>query len=135
MSKETKTVKPDDLVRVDIGFAKRIACTPDGKSFTGSVTNTDAGCVIHYVDGQWHRDNAPAVEYDNGCRMWYQYDKRHRDDGPAVVWAGVGEIWYQHGEMHRDDGPAFESAGGYKEWHLNGKKYPDEASWKKAART
>jgi hypothetical protein len=37
-----------------------------------------------YLNGQVHREDGPAVEYDSGDKYWYLNGKCHRVDGPAV---------------------------------------------------
>lgn len=46
-----------------------------------------------FRDGEFHRDDGPAVERANGSREWYRDGKRHREDGPAIEWAGGREWW------------------------------------------
>ena len=74
---------------------------------TYKVTVEEDGPVRWYNEqGQFHREDGPAVEYVNGCKRWYLNDKCHREDGPAV-----------------------ESANGDKHWYLNGKEYTEQ-QWK-----
>jgi len=49
----------------------------------------------------------------------------HREDGPAVEWSGGDKYWYINGKFHREDGPAIEYASGYKEWYINGNIYTE----------
>ena len=51
---------------------------------------------------------------------WYKDGQLHREDGPAVEYEDGEVQWYKDGQLHRDDGPAIEYAYGYKEWWLNG---------------
>ena len=37
-----------------------------------------------YLNGKYHRQNGPAVEYANGDRVWYLNGQLHRENGPAV---------------------------------------------------
>ena len=76
-----------------------------------------------FLNGKYHREDGPAVEYANGSKVWYLNGKRHREDGPAIEYLGGHKVWYLHGKMHREDGPAIECADGSKAWYLNGKKY------------
>jgi hypothetical protein len=60
----------------------------------------------HEIDGekQWlkngnfHRENGPAVERADGTKQWYLHGDRHREDGPAIEWAGGDKGWWLHGE-------------------------------------
>jgi len=43
-----------------------------------------------------------------GTSYYYLNGKFHREDGPAIEWADGDKSWYRHGELHREDGPAIE---------------------------
>lgn len=87
------------------------------------------GDVVHFLNGQVHAENEPAVIYNpkyddkryfnlptgvvpqrdvylwrNGVEYW-QNNKLHRLDGPARLFKG-GEEWFKEGKLHRTDGPA-----------------------------
>ena len=47
----------------------------------------------------------------------------HREDGPAIEWENGYKAWYLNGLRHREDGPSIEWANGYKKWHLYGIEY------------
>jgi hypothetical protein len=51
-----------------------------------------------YLNGGYHREDGPAVEYSNGGKYWYINDKLHREDGPAMEWVGDYEAWYLNGK-------------------------------------
>jgi hypothetical protein len=70
-------------------------------------------------NGEFHRDDGPAIEYADGDKLWCQHGNIHRDDGPAVEYANGTTEWWQHGVRHRDDGPVIEYADGSKQWRLN----------------
>ena len=55
----------------------------------------------------------------NGTKVWYLNGKWHREDGPAIEYADGTKFWYKYGEFHREDGPAVELASGTKRWYLN----------------
>ena len=88
--------------------------------FTGVKTNAD-GTKMWYVNGQFHREDGPAIEWPNGRKAWYVNNKLHRIDGPAIEWSDSNKQWFVNGKRHREDGPAIESAGGTKEWYVNNK--------------
>lgn len=49
------------------------------------VIKTECGCVrYHDGNGQYHRENGPAIEVCNGDKMWMMNGQCHREDGPAV---------------------------------------------------
>ena len=60
--------------------------------------------------------------FSNGDKYWYRNGDFHRDDGPAIECANGDKHWYQNDQRHRTDGPAIEYANGVKYWYLNGKK-------------
>lgn len=82
----------------------------------------DKGNKYWFLNGLYHREDGPAVEFASGCKFWYRNDNLHREDGPALEFANGSKSWYLYGELHREDGPAIEYANGTKEWWLNGKE-------------
>ena len=74
--------------------------------------------------GQYHRTDGPAIEWENGTKIWYVNGKCHRTDGPAVEYANGTKEWRINDQLHRTDGPAVEWADNKsKEWWVNGKQY------------
>jgi hypothetical protein len=71
-------------------------------------------------EGEYHREDGPAIENDLGTKCWYKNGKLHREDGPAVEDAAGNKFWYINGLLHREGGPAREFADGSKEYWLNG---------------
>ena len=63
-----------------------------------------------------------TVKVEGGDRFWYLNGKYHREDGPAIEWTNGDRSWYLNGELHREDGPAVELANGGCVWYLNGKR-------------
>jgi hypothetical protein len=47
--------------------------------------------------GQLHREDGPACEYNNGSKSWYINGKCHREDGPAIDFYNGPKIWYLNG--------------------------------------
>jgi hypothetical protein len=78
------------------------------------------------LNGKFHREDGPAVEYADGYKSWYLNGKRHREDGPAIEWADGDKEWYLNGNLHREDGPAIEHADGDKYWYLNDEEVTEE---------
>jgi hypothetical protein len=70
-------------------------------------------------DGEYHREDGPAVEYASGSKAWFRHGLKHRDNGPAIEWASGGKEWYRNGQCHHLDGPAVIRADGTQEWWLN----------------
>ena len=79
-----------------------------------------------YLNGQFHREDGPAIERPNGSKFWFLNGQRHREDGPAVEWSNGSKEWFLNGQLHREDGPAIEWSNGSKEWFLNGKRLTEE---------
>ena len=77
-------------------------------------------------EGQYHREDGPAVEFANGDKFWHINNKLHRDDGPALELINGGKSWWINGKFHREDGPAIERTDGDKIWYLNGKEVDEE---------
>ena len=62
-----------------------------------------------------------------GDRTWYNENGEiHREDGPAVEYNDGDKHWYLNGKVHREDGPAIECNNGVKHWYLNDKKLTEE---------
>ena len=55
-----------------------------------------------------------------GDKFWCLNGKYHREDGPAIEYANGYKAWYLNGELHREEGPAVEHTNGNKAWCLNG---------------
>jgi len=79
--------------------------------------------VEYTLNGEFHREDGPAIEYTNGSKYWYLNGKLHRVDGPAVEYADGDKFWYLYGELHRENGPAIEWANGRKEYRVNGEYF------------
>ena len=73
-----------------------------------------------YRNGEPHREDGPAVEWNDGEKWWYRDGERHREDGPAIECTDGTKEWYREGERHREDGPAIERSDGTKVWYRNG---------------
>ena len=67
-------------------------------------------------------NNSPtqAIVRDCGDKLWHLNGQFHREDGPAIEHASGAKFWYLNGQRHREDGPAVELANGTKYWFLNG---------------
>ena len=87
--------------------------------------NSD-GDKMWFLNGRYHREDGPAVEYADGTKSWYSKGKLHREDGPAIEYADGSEYWCLNGKLHREDGPAMEYINGAKYWYLNGEEVTEE---------
>jgi len=45
-------------------------------------------------NGDYHREDGPAIEFVNGSKAWWINGKRHREDGPAIDYVNMYEEWY-----------------------------------------
>jgi len=62
------------------------------------------------------------ITLSNGTRKWYLDGQLHRTDGPAIEWEDGYRAWYQNGQRHRTDGPAREYPDSTCEWWVNGQQ-------------
>ena len=54
------------------------------------------GEINWLLNGNFHREDGPAVEYPTGYKSWWINGKRHREDGPAVICYNGDKYWYLH---------------------------------------
>jgi antitoxin component YwqK of YwqJK toxin-antitoxin module len=78
------------------------------------------------LDGEFHREDGPAIEYSSGTKEWYLNGELHREDGPAVEEPDGTKYWFLNGKLHREDRPAIEHPNGTKHWYLNGNEIHPE---------
>ena len=71
--------------------------------------------------------------HSNGSKYWLLDGEFHREDGPAIEHANGDKFWIREGKHHREDGPAIEWATGDKEWYLDGEEYIEKEFNKKMA--
>ena len=69
--------------------------------------------------------------YRDGNKWWYLNGEYHRENGPAVEYTNGNKYWFLNGEFHRENGPAIEDVNGDKSWFLNGKYCTETTYWKK----
>lgn len=72
-------------------------------------------------NGNYHREDGHAVEYDDGVRKWYRDGHLHRENGPAVEYPDGTVAWYHTGVLHRENGPAMVSCDGIERWYSMGR--------------
>ena len=77
-------------------------------------------------DGQYHREDGPAVEWADGDKFWCINGQFHREDGPAIEYASGTKQWWINDQLHREDGPAIEYANGGKSWWINDEELTEE---------
>jgi hypothetical protein len=94
----------------------------------GKVYADDFGNRLWQLNGEYHRDNGPAVERTDN-QIWFQHGVKHRDGGPAEITEVYGqhvEVWYQHGQIHRQDGPARVKHAVVSEWFRWGQLHRED---------
>ena len=102
---------------------------------TYTVEVLDDGTRRWSLNGELHREDGPAVEYDNGTKCWYLNGVLHREDGPAIEYLTGTLAWYLNGNLHREDGPAIEYSYGDREWYLNDEKFTEQEFLAKTVKT
>jgi len=85
------------------------------------VEVTEYSTKWYNLEGDFHREDGPAIECANGKKWYYINGELHREDGPAVEYENGNKWHYINGELHREDGPAVEYANGNKTYYINGK--------------
>ena len=66
------------------------------------------------------------IDKDGNIRYYNEQGQFHREDGPAIEYASGTKYWYLNGLVHREDGPAVEYTDGHKAWYLNDKRYSEQ---------
>ena len=77
-----------------------------------------------FLNGKYHRENGPAVEWANGNKFWCLNGLLHRENGPAIEYSNGYKAWYLNGKLHRENGPAIEYANGETRYYINGNHIP-----------
>jgi len=97
------------------------------------VCKIDENCTKRWtLNGKYHREDGPAIEYPDGHKQWWINGKLHRLDGPALERTNGTLEWYTRGKRHRLDGPAFIAHNGVNEWFINGNHVTKEITqWAK----
>jgi hypothetical protein len=90
------------------------------------VTVYANGDKLWRLNGEFHREDGPALEYSNGGKHWLLNGKYHREDGPAIDFINGDKCWYLNGKLHREDGPAIDFINGDKCWYLNDESLTEE---------
>src|ERR1700677_2010702 len=72
----------------------KVNCMEDGLKLQGEPEIDSVGTKEWYLNGKWHREDGPAIEYTNGDKEWYLNGKWHREDGPAIEYADGTKKWY-----------------------------------------
>ena len=76
-------------------------------------------------NGDFHKEDGPALVYLDGDKEWWINGKLHRKNGPAVEINNGDEEWWLDGKLHREDGPAVLQKN-IENWFLNDVEYTEE---------
>jgi hypothetical protein len=49
------------------------------------------------LNGLFHREDGPAIEYADGTKQWWSNGNRNRIDGPAVIYPTGEKFWFLDG--------------------------------------
>jgi hypothetical protein len=71
--------------------------------FTGVCKIISNNSIRHLKNGDYHREDGPAIESENGDKFWYINGLEHREDGPAIEYIGGGKQWLYKGEEYGTD--------------------------------
>jgi len=94
---------------------------------TYKVTKNEYGTICWFnEDGEFHREDGPAVEWADGSKFWFINGQLHLEDMPAYEGANGDKSWYLNDQLHREDGPAVEWVDGYKAWYKNGQSLTEQ---------
>ena len=77
--------------------------------------------------------NKPEINNFRNQRWYNSNGNFHREDGPAIIYAHGLQVWYINGRKHRTDGPAYMTVGDWYGWWINGVSYRDNKSYQRAA--
>jgi hypothetical protein len=95
-------------------------------TMSSTYTDEDGNKYWKNEEGQYNREDGPAIEWASGDKYWYQKGELHRLDGPAMEWGDGNKEWWVNGKRHRLDGPAVEYADGDRYYCINGNSYKKE---------
>jgi len=71
-------------------------------TFTG-VVKDDFNNIVYYLNGNFHREDGPAVEWANGDKSWWLNGKLHRECGPAVIFVDGEKQWLLNGKCYGEN--------------------------------
>ena len=71
----------------------------DKKSMTKSICKKcHDGILWTNIQGEYHREDGPAIEEDNGDKFWFIHNQLHRENGHASEFADGTKEWFWHGQ-------------------------------------
>ncbi len=73
-------------------------CKYEKNEFGSIFTDGDGNKFWYDLEGNFHREDGPAIEFASGSKVWRIHGKMHREDGPAVEYVRGGKYWYYYNE-------------------------------------
>jgi hypothetical protein len=112
-------------------YINRLSDHPN--DFTGLAIVGDGDPMVHFVNGEYHNENGPAVERTDGSEEWYIHNRRQSVGGrPSEIRSNGDKLWHQDGKLHRENGAAIERHNGERLYFLYGKQLSPEQFWERA---
>lgn len=70
-----------------------------------SYKKVDEKGTIHFKNenGDYHREDGPAIEGASGYKRYCINGRLHREDGPAKIWSDGFEEYYLYGNRYFKD--------------------------------
>ena len=68
-----------------------------------NCTIDDDGTKRWILNGHYHREDGPALEFSNGTKYWYIKNICHRLDGPAIIDGSGSSMWCFNGHEITDE--------------------------------
>lgn len=59
--------------------------------------------IEFYLNGEKHRECAPAIEWESGGVEWWFKGKLHRENGPAITLSNGNQYWYLFGNQYTEE--------------------------------
>lgn len=59
--------------------------------------------IEFYLNGEKHRESAPAIEWTSGGVEWWIEGKLHNEKGPAIILSNGNQYWYVLGNQYTEE--------------------------------
>lgn len=70
-----------------------------------------------------------VVDREGTIRYFNKQGQYCRENGPAIECSDGSKFWFINGDYHRLDGPAVDFASGYKEYWIDGIELTEQEFW------
>jgi hypothetical protein len=79
----------------------------------------------------WHSFNdEPAKIFEDGTKAWCCNGDYHRENNPAIITLLGTMLWFKYGKRHNENGPAVIFPDGYVEYFVDGVKLTEDEFYK-----